>query len=331
MKRTLMASLCIAGFMLGACSSEAANSSSGEWEPAKTVELVAPSGAGGGWDTTARMVAKVIDEANLANKSFGVINKPGGGGAIGWADNYRRNDPHNIFVASPPLIFIHLNEQSKYGFKDFTPLANLIADYGAFAVRADAKWDNLQELFDDLKKDPTAATVIGTSTPGSMAHMQFVQFAMEAGVDVKNVRYITEQDGGAITSLLNGSVDVFSTSVSVAVDQARAGKIKILGVTSSDRLQGDFLSDIPTVKEQGYDAEFVNWRGVLGPPNMTDEQIHYYEKLFEKMLATEQFAEIQEQFGWNTMYLDSSEFTEFLEEQENDMDRLLKATGFKKE
>ncbi len=246
----------------------------------------------------ARMLSKTIDENNLANQSFGVVNKPGGGGAVAWAYIHKRNDPHNIFIGSPPLHFVELAGQSQYGYKDFTPIANLIADYGAFAVRDDAKWDTLDELFADMREDPSQVTTIGVSSPGSMDHMQFILFAQAAGVDITKIRYVSDQDGGAMTSVLNGSVDIVSTGVSEAAEQARAGKMKILGITAPERLEGDYLSTLPTAIEQGIDAEFVVWRGVFGPPDMTDEQLAYYEDVFKQASLSDSFAEVREAYGW---------------------------------
>ena len=192
---------------------------------------MAPAGAGGGWDTTARMAAKVFEDEKIINQGIGVVNKPGGGGAVAWAYIHSLKDsPYHLFVTSPPMLLVPLNGQSEYDFEDFTPIANLIADYAAIAVRADAKWNNLNELFEDMKKDPSSIAVVGASSPGSMDHIQFVKVAKAAGVDITKIKYVSDQDGGALTQLLNGSVQVFSTGVAETVEQVRAGKIKVLGV-----------------------------------------------------------------------------------------------------
>ncbi|RIU91174.1 tripartite tricarboxylate transporter substrate binding protein [Oceanobacillus picturae] len=299
-----------------------------EWNPEKPIEIVAPAGAGGGWDTTARMAAKVFTEEEIIDSDIGVVNKAGGGGAVGWAYVAgQEGSPYNMFVASPPLLFIPLNGQSEYGHEDFTPIANVIADYAAFAVAADAKWDNLNELFDDMKKDPSSITVVGTSSPGSMDHIQFVQIAKAAGVDVTKIKYVSDQDGVGLTQLLNGSVDVFSTGVSETVEQVKAGTIKVLGVTSEERLEGDVLEDFPTAKEQGIDATFVNWRGFFGPPNMDEEAVAYYEEKFKELSDSEAFADIRKQFGWDEMYMNSEEYKQFLDEKKGEIQSLLDELG----
>ncbi|MFD2044843.1 tripartite tricarboxylate transporter substrate binding protein [Ornithinibacillus salinisoli] len=315
---------------LVACSNDEASSgdTNGEWEPEQAIEIVAPAGAGGGWDTTARMAAKVFGETGIIEEDIGVVNKPGGGGAVGWAYVAgHEGSPHNLFVASPPLILVPLNGQSEYGYEDFTPLANMIADYAAFAVREDAPWDNLNELFEDMKKDPESITVVGTSSPGSMDHIQFVQIAKAAGVDVTKIKYVTDPDGVGLTQLLNGSVEVFSTGVSETIEQVKAGSIKVLGITSEERLEGEVLEDFPTAKEQGIDATFVNWRGFFGPPNMDEAAVKYYEDKFQELSDSEEFAEIRNQYGWNEMYMNSEEYKAFLEEQNDEVQALLDELG----
>ncbi len=303
----------------------------GEWKPEKAIEITAPSGAGGGWDTTARMAAKVLNETKIINQSIGVVNKPGGGGAVGWAYIHsKKADPQRLFVTSPPMLLVPLNGQSQYDYEDFTPIANIIADYAAFAVKADAKWNNLNELFADMKKDPSSITIVGASSPGSMDHIQFVKIAKAAGVDITKLKYVSDQDGGGLTQILNGSADVYSTGVAETVEQVKAGKIKVLGVTSEERLKGDVLSDFPTAKEQGIDATFVNWRGFFGPPDMDKNALAYYEKKLKELSDSAEWAEIRQKYGWDEMYMDSAEYKDFLKKENNEIKTLLEELGLAK-
>ncbi|WP_068673170.1 tripartite tricarboxylate transporter substrate binding protein [Oceanobacillus sp. Castelsardo] len=308
------------------------DASSGDWTPEESIEIVAPAGAGGGWDTTARMAAQVFTEEGIIDENIGVVNKEGGGGAVGWAyiAGFEGN-AHKLFVASPPLVFIPLNGQSEYSHEDFTPLANLIADYAAFAVRDDAEWDNLNDLFEDMKEDPESITVVGTSSPGSMDHMQFVQIAKAAGVDITKIKYVSAQDAGGLTQILNGSADVYSTGVAETVEQVKAGNIKVLGVTSEERLEGEILEDFPTAIEQGIDETFINWRGFFGPANMDPAAVAYYEEKFKELSDSDAFAEIRAQFGWDELYMNSEEYSQFLDEQREEVQVLLDELGLAKQ
>ncbi|WP_298823612.1 tripartite tricarboxylate transporter substrate-binding protein [uncultured Planococcus sp.] len=333
MKKTILTTI-LAGSALvfaGCNSEESTNGDIGEggaFEPTQNIEMVAPAGAGGGWDTTAREVARVFGETGIIEENMTVVNKEGGGGAIAWSYIHGQDDsPYNLFVASPPLMFVPLNGQSEVGHEDFTPLANMIADYGAFAVSADSEWDDLNAMFDQMKEDPESVTVVGTSAPGSMDHMQFVRIAKAAGVDPTQIKYVSDQDGGALTSVLNGSVDVFSTGVGEVVEQVRAGNIKILGITAEERLEGEILSDFPTAIEQGIDESFINWRGFFGPPNMDPAAVEFYEAKFQELSESEEFAEVREKYGWNEMYLNSEEYEEFLNTEYQEIEKLLEEIG----
>lgn len=317
--------------VITACSSDSSDGGSSEegvFKPTKSIEIVAPAGAGGGWDTTAREVARVFGETEIIDANTAVINKEGGGGAIAWAYIHAKDDsPYNLFVSSPPIMFVPLNGQSEYGHEDFTPLSNLIADYAAFAVKADSKWENLNDLFEDMKENPQDVTVIGTSSPGSMDHIQFVRIAKAAGVDPTKIKYVSDQDGGSLTALLNGSVQVYSTGVAETVEQVRAGNIKVLGITAEERLEGEVLSDYPTAKEQGIDEVFVNWRGFFGPPNMDQAAVDYYEAKFKELSDSDEFAEVRKKYGWNEMYMNAEEYEEFLNKEKEDIKNLLDELG----
>ncbi|RSL32471.1 tripartite tricarboxylate transporter substrate binding protein [Salibacterium salarium] len=334
MKKTWVLFLALFTMMaLAACGSDnsssdneesASGSSDENWKPDQSIEVVAPSGAGGGWDTTARMAAEGFEEEGIIDQGLGVVNKEGGGGAIGWSYIAEKSgNPHHMFVGSPPLLLVPLNGQSEYGYEDFTPLANMISDYGAFAVHKDAPWDNLNELFDDMKDSPDDITVIGESSPGSMDHIQFVKIAKAAGVDPKSVKYVSAQDGSTMTNLLNGNADVYSSGVTETIEQVRADKIRVLGVTSEERMEGDVVEDFPTAKEQGIDETFINWRGFFGPPDMSEAEIAYYEEKFAELNESEHWQETREKFAWNEMYMESEEYKEFLSEEKESMQELL--------
>ncbi|MFD2638637.1 tripartite tricarboxylate transporter substrate binding protein [Piscibacillus salipiscarius] len=312
-------------------SEEASGESNGEFTPSESIEIVAPAGAGGGWDTTARMAAQTLTEEGIIEQDMGVVNKEGAGGAIGWAYMAEQaGSNHNLFVSSSPILLVPLNGQSEYGHEDFTPIANVIADYGAFAVAKDAKWDNLNELFEDMKEDPSSVTVVGTSSPGSMDHIQFVRFAKAAGVDITKIKYVSAPDAGGVTQVLNGSADVFSTGVAEVAEQVRADKLKVLAVTSEERLEGEVLSTFPTAKEQGIDETFVNWRGFFGPADMDPAAVKYYEQKFKELSESEAFAEIRSNYGWNEMFMGSEEYKKFLDEEKQNLKSLLDELGLTK-
>jgi putative tricarboxylic transport membrane protein len=321
--------------MLAACSgnSETAsnNGNNGDFKPQKPIEVIAPAGPGGGWDTTARTVAKVLQEEKIIDQRMAVVNKPGGGGAVGWAYVHgKKGDNHTLFVTSPPILFVPLNGQSDLGHNDFTPIAGVIADYAAFIVSADSPFDNMNDLVEALKKDPKSVSIVGDSAPGSMDHLQFVKAVKAAGVDVKQLKYVSAQDGNGMSMLLGGKVDVYSTGLAEATEQARAGKVKVLAITAPERLEGETVSEFPTLKEQGIDDEFIVWRGFMGPPNMDPAAVKYYETAIKQMMETDTWKEQRDNFGWKDNFMSSEEFKEHLDKEYAIMKELMEEIGLAK-
>ncbi|WP_339224267.1 tripartite tricarboxylate transporter substrate-binding protein [Paenibacillus sp. FSL W7-1332] len=316
---------------LTACSTS--GSSTGDY-PKKPFIVTAPSGAGGGWDKTARSLTKVLTETKLIEQTMTVENKPGGGGTVFLAEYVAKDneDPYKLFVSSPPILINNLKKEgnSPFGYKDVTPLAQMTKDYGAIAVPANSKFTDLQSLIDAIKADPTSVTLAGGSAPGSMDHLISVLPAFKSGVDPRTVKYLSYDGGGeAIAALLGNNADAIGTDISSLGSYLKAGKIKILAVTSTERLGGDF-ADVPTLKELGLDAEFTIWRGVFGPKGLTEEQLAFWDKTLKALSENEAWQKELVANDWASEYRNAADFKAFLEEQERDVQELLTALGMQK-
>jgi putative tricarboxylic transport membrane protein len=302
--------------------------------PEKPIVMVAPSGAGGGWDKTARSLVKVLGETKLVDQTMTVENKPGGGGVVFLSEyvNKDKSNPYKLFVSSPPILINNLKKEgnSPYGYKDTTPLAQLTKDYGAIAVSASSKYNDLKSLIADIKADPKKITLAGGSAPGSMDHLIGILPAFKFGVDPKSIKYLSYDGGGeAIAALLGNNADAIGTDISSLGSYLKAGKIKILAVTSPTRLGGDF-KDVPTLKELGIDAEFTIWRGVLGPKEMTADEIAFWDTSLKALSEKEEWKTELKANDWQNEYKNSEDFKKFLEIQEKVVQELLTALGMQK-
>ncbi|WNB93848.1 tripartite tricarboxylate transporter substrate binding protein [Bacillus sp. NEB1478] len=318
-----------------ACSTSGGGGNSGESDyPTKSITVVAPSGAGGGWDLTARSLTKILGETKLVDQTMTVENKPGGGGAVYLAEfaTQHKKDDYKLYVNSPPILINNLKKEgnSPYGYKNTTPLAQLTKDFGAIVVKKDSKYNSLKELMDAVKMDPKSVTAAGGSAPGSMDHLVAVLPAYKSGVDPKTVKYVSYDGGGeAIAALLGGNADYIATDASAVGEFLKAGKVKVLGVSSTERLKGD-LADVPTFKEEGIDADFTIWRGVFGPKDMSDNAKKFWAKKLKDLNDSEEWKEELERNGWEAEFKDSEEFSSFLKEQEKQVEDLLKSLGMNK-
>jgi putative tricarboxylic transport membrane protein len=303
--------------------------------PEKAITVVAPSGAGGGWDTTARTFVNVLTNTKIVEQTLTVENKPGGGGATFMAQyaNQDKKNNEKLFVNSPPILINNLKKEanSPFGYKDTTPLAQLTKDYGAIVVPKDSKYTDLKSLLTAMKDTPDAVKLAGGSSPGSMDHLIGILPAYKFGADPLKVKYISYEGGGeALTALLGGHADAIATDISSVREHLKAGKVRVLGITSPERQKADDLKDIPTMKEQGVDAEFTIWRGVFGPKEMSKDAKEYWKNALDELANSKEWKSEVEKQGWEYEYKDGEAFTKFLEEQEKQIQELLKALNMAK-
>ncbi len=297
--------------------------------PSKNFECIAPAGPGGGWDTTIRMVTKVLTEQKLITTAMPVVNKPGGGGGIALTYIQRKKgDPYLLTVFSPPLILINLTGQSKLGYNDVTPIAMLINDFGAFGVPKDSRFNTVQEVFEAIKKDPKSVKIGGTSSMGSMDHIQFLVAAKAAGVkDLKAIQYVAFQGGEGLAALMGAHVDLLSTGMAELVGPLESKDIKVLALTAPKRVPSGPLAAVPTLKESGIDAEYINWRGIFGAPNMPEPERKFMEDALKKMSETKEWKDICTRNGWTEVFMNGADFKAFLDKSNGEAKALLEEIG----
>ncbi|WP_455663262.1 tripartite tricarboxylate transporter substrate binding protein [Pradoshia sp.] len=312
--------------MLSACSSGSSSSNGNAEYPSKNIEIVAPASPGGGWDITARSVQKILGDAKLTDGNINVINKPGGGGEVGW--NYlNQKDSHYLAVNSSLLLTNNLLGQSKLTHKDFTPLATLATEWQSIAVPVDSPYESINDLLDMIKKDPKSIKIGVGPGLGNDDHLSFVQAAVMKGINPKDLNFLVYDGGGGdvVTALLGHHVEVITTSLSETKGQHLAGKLKILAVSSDERLEE--LEDVPTLEEEGIDMVFPHWRGIMGPPDMTEEEISYWDEKLSKMVETDMWKELVENNDWENFYQNSTDTKKFMEEQEQLYKELIDDSG----
>ena len=297
--------------------------------PSKPMEFIAPAGAGGGWDTTIRMVAKALQDEKIVPVAMPVVNRTGGGGGVNLAYmQTKRGADDLISVYSPPILFIKLNGTSKYGYRDTTPIARLIADYGAFYVSKNSKFKTMKDVLEAIKANPSSVKIGGGSAAGSMDHIVFLYVAKAYGIkDLRKIQYIAFQDSTGPTQLMGGFIDVLSSDIASLRGLVESGDIRVLGITSSTRIGSGIVATYPTLKEQGIDVEFLNWRGLFGPPGMPEYAVNYWRDAIAKMSKSPTWKKIMEEQAWAPAYLDQPEFIAFLEDTEKEYSAIFEELG----
>jgi putative tricarboxylic transport membrane protein len=185
----------------------------------------------------------------------------------------------------------------------------------------------MTDLIAAYDANPNSTAIGGGSVPGGMDHLVAAMVMEAAGKDALNVKYIAYDAGGkAMAALLSGEIAALSTGFSEAVALAQAGEVKILGVTSDARV--DAFADAPTMKEQGIDTNFVNWRGFFAAPGLPVDKQAAYQDALAKMYDTPEWEEVRSRNGWVNIHNSGDAFRTFLEGQEKVIGDLMKKLGF---
>ncbi|MCK5825402.1 MAG: tripartite tricarboxylate transporter substrate binding protein [Desulfuromusa sp.] len=294
----------------------------------KEIHFIIPGGAGGGWDGTARGVGKaLLDSGLLKQTSFENMSGGGGGKALNHLISTAKRQQGTLLVNSTPIIIRSLTGVFPQSFRDLTPIASVIADYAALVVKKDSKYQTLDQIMDDFKKDPRSVKIGGGSVKGGMDHLVPAMIIKGAGGDPLKLVYIPYDAGGkAMAGLLSGDTQILSTGFGEALGLANQGEVRILAITSDERLA--MAPDVPTVKESGIDVTFANWRGFFGAPGLPEAKAQAYRDLLKKMYDTPEWEEIRSKRGWQNLYQPGAEFTTFLENQEKAIGSMMRELGF---
>ncbi|WP_299882557.1 tripartite tricarboxylate transporter substrate binding protein [uncultured Sulfitobacter sp.] len=293
-----------------------------------SVHFLIPGGAGGGWDGTARGTGEALTGAGLVGTaSFENMSGGGGGKAIGYLIENAESNHGTLMVNSTPIVIRSLTGVFPHNFRDLTLVAGTIGDYAAIVVGKDSELNSMADLLAAFDADPSGTAVGGGSVPGGMDHLVAAMVMEAAGKDALAVKYIPYDAGGkAMAALLSGEIAALSTGFSEAVDLANAGEVKIIGVTSAERV--DAAPDAMTMKEQGIDTTFVNWRGFFGAPGLPADKLAMYQDAIAKMYDTPEWEAVRARNGWVNIHNSGDDFKTFLEGQEQVIGDLMKKLGF---
>jgi len=299
-----------------------------DWKPQRPIEIIAPAGPGGGWDLLARTVQKALTEEKLVDKPIIVTNKPGGGGAAGWTYLKGKAGQGEFLAATSPLILQNnLLGKSPLTFHDFFPLAALMAEWEVVAVKADAPWKDGKAFFEAMKKDPSSMHIGVGPALGNDDHIQFLTLTKEFGADPKAVKFVVYPKTASeqIPALLGGHIQAITISLAETLEQVKAGKIRLLGVSSPERVPA--LPNVPTWKEQGVDFVFPHWRGLIAAPGLSAEQKKFWDDTIAKMVKTPTWKKSLETLEWDSFYQNAAAHEAFLGKQDVLMRESLKSVG----
>ena len=294
------------------------------------LHFVIGGGAGGGWDGTARGTGEALTKAGFL-KSASFENMSGGGGGKALAYMINTKPENTILVQSTPLVLRSITRHKGYvsgsgtlSYKDVVPIAGVIGDYGAIAVAKNSPYKNFDDVVKAYKANPSSIKMAGGSVRGSMDHLIGALAFQAAGANPNDVAYIPYDAGGkALAGLLSGETQIISTGLGELM--GARDQVRIIGITAPSRVSD--APDAPTLKEQGYDVQFVNWRGFFGPPGMSSKDKKAIAKMLGDVQKTPEWEAVRARNAWVNIYNPDKKFVKFLQNQTKEMTALMKKLG----
>jgi putative tricarboxylic transport membrane protein len=289
--------------------------SSAPWaaQAAANLKMLIPANPGGGWDSTGRALGKAMQEAGAAS-GVSYDNKGGAAGALGLAQfvNASKGDPNAVMVMGAVMLGGLITAKAPVSLSQATPLARLTSEYNVFVLPEASPLKSMKDVVEQLKKDP-GSVKWGGGSRGSTEHIAAAMLAREVGVDAAKINYVAFRGGGeAVAAILGGNVTVGGSGYSEFQQYIESGKMKPIAITSPARLKG---LNIPTMKEQGYNVEIGNWRGVYGAPGITPDQRKGLIDVIVKATKTKAWSEAMEKNNWTAALLTGKEFEEFVDRE----------------
>ena len=302
-----------------------------EWKPTRTVELVVAAGPGGSLDQVARTLGSIMEKQGTV-KSLVVSNRPSGAGRVAMSVlQQHEGDGHHLASWAAQWLTNYIIGDWDIGPDQYTMPAILFNEYVALAVRNESPIRNAQDLVERLRKDPTSVSIGVATALGNHIHIGAAKPLLAAGIDISKLTIVPfKSSAETLMSAMGGHLDVVAATTPNLVAQLQAGKIRVIAVSSPERLGGVF-ADAPTWKEQGIDAEYASAQGIMGPKGMSPAQIDFWSSALRKAVDTPEWQAFVERNQWKPRFIEGEAAKKYVEAELVDLRAVLKAMQMAKQ
>ena len=279
--------------------------------PARSITIINAYPPGAATDLTARIPAPKLSE--LLGQSVVVVNKTGGGGAIGI--KYvatSKPDGYTLLVSPIGLVCIPLITPN-IGFqtKDFAPISRATRTSYVIVVKSTSPWKSLKELVAYAKDNP-GKLKYSSSGPGGTPHLAGELTKLVTGIDITHVPM-----GGtapAVVGLLGGHVDLTFASSTTVRKHIQAGTLR--GLAIMDVKRDDGLPDVPSAREEGYpQIQVIAWYGFSVPQKTPSAVVDKLADAFHRAFADKEVIAALEKAELSVDNLGPKDFAKFLDEE----------------
>jgi putative tricarboxylic transport membrane protein len=302
-----------------------------DWKPSRNVEIIVPFAAGGGNDLPARIIQKIIVDNKLINASSTVLNKPGGGGAVGLAYlNRHAGAGEYLSLISTSTLTSYIVGEGSINFTDVSPIVPLITEYIAIAVKHDSPIQSLGDFIAKMKKDPKSLSFGVGGALGNPNHVALAATLLASGIDPRQMKAVAFNSGSeAMTSALGGHVDVVAGPVDLYVPLVKAKRLRLLAVAAPRRLEGD-MSSVLTLKEQNVDLVSAYTRYIVGPKGLSQDKTDYWSGVFSRLMKTAEWQKNVKANYWQSDFANSDATKNDLNKQFSEIKTVLGRIGMAK-
>jgi len=288
------------------------------------LRIMAPAAPGGGWDTTARLLQRVIRSTGLA-RNVQVFNVEGAGGTIGLGQLSRETDDALLMMMGLVMVGAIETNKSKVNLSQVTPVARLLGEPEIIVAPKNSPYATLKDFVEDWKGKPRDLPIAGGSAGGTDQVLAGL-LAQAGGVDAKQINYIPYSGGGAsLAALLGNKVAAGISGIGEYGEQVLSGDLKGWAVSSEQR--SDQVPDVPTIKEAGFDVVVSNWRGLMTHPGIGEEAKADLVELVTKAHDSTDWKDVLTKNGWDDTYLTGPELDKFLADEQTRVQKILKEIG----
>ncbi|MFS0655867.1 tripartite tricarboxylate transporter substrate-binding protein [Bacillus sp. 179-C3.3 HS] len=267
----------------------------------------------GGFDQTAQVMKSVLEQEKLVKQPVNILYQRGGTVERGWAYMLER-EANYVSLNSSLLLSRNLLGSSNMTVDDVTPLAILAEEWQVVAVPIQSPYSNGKQLLNALKKNPDSLKIGFAPDFGNDDQMSFARAAEMANVDPYRIQFLKFDSADALfQALRDQQIDAATTTITEVRHDYEKKRLNLIATTTEQRLEG--FEDIPTWKEQGIPLVFSHWRGVMGPKQMSPQDIREWDQLLQKMVQTSAWKKQLKQKGWTSRYMNSKEAKVFMEDQ----------------
>lgn len=279
--------------------------------PNRPITMIVPFAPGGIADITGRPFAASM--SRLVGQNVVVDNRAGAGGALGHSLVARAApDGYTIMMALSSIAIIPLADEvngrpASYQMSEFTPIALVSADPTVLMVPADSPWKTVKDLVEDAKTRPGKITYSSSGLYGT-THTAFEMFAQAAGIQLLHVPY--KGGGPSMVAALGGEVMLTAQAPGVADPHVKSGRMRLLASWGGKRIPS--LPDVPTLKEQGIDAEFYIWAALFAPAGISPEIANRLRAVSRQVVKEPAFQTAMSSMNTPIDYRDGAEFEAFL-------------------